>query len=173
MKVAYFGCDLFMQCLDVFRSHGHDIVAIFAAESANNTNQLASFTSDTDSQFITGKPDEQHIEQLEDIGVDCFLRRYYSTVPFSTRYYRRSGIIIGQNLLVATSQILKHSKSCQLKRLTGEGALVSVRALGGKQPALLLRWASILLMTGMETPESTRFGTSNFISNQLAQIFPD
>ena len=82
MKIAYFGCDLFIQCLNVFCSHGHDIVAIFAAESANNTIQLARFAAENDIHFFTEKPDKQQIQQIVDEGVECFFSiEYDSLIP--------------------------------------------------------------------------------------------
>ena len=80
MKIAYFGCDLFMQCLDILRSHGHEIVTIFAAGSANNNNQLTGFAAKHDIQLISEKPDRQKIQQLENIGVELFFSIEYDSL---------------------------------------------------------------------------------------------
>lgn len=77
MKIAYFGSDLFMQCLDVFHTHNHDIVAIFAATQAENNSSIASFAKSNNIQFFTEKPDQQQINKLEKEGVECFFSIEY------------------------------------------------------------------------------------------------
>ena len=52
MKIAYFSSDLFMQCLEVFHEHHHEIVAIFAADSAENCKDIQQYASQKNIQFL-------------------------------------------------------------------------------------------------------------------------
>ena len=78
MKIAYFGCDLFIQCLDILQSHGHDIVAIFVANTDDNITQLSRFSEVNKISLFTEKPDKQQIKQLEADGVECFFSIEYN-----------------------------------------------------------------------------------------------
>jgi len=77
VKIAYFGCDLFIQCLDVFKAHNHDIVAIFAAGNNQQNKNLCEYAATEKISCITDKPTEQHIEMLADMGVECFFSIEY------------------------------------------------------------------------------------------------
>ena len=82
MKIAYFGGDLFMQCLDIFHAHHHEIVAIFAAGSAENCKDIQQYASQHNIQYFTGKPQRTQIQKLEDEGVSCFFSiEYDSLIP--------------------------------------------------------------------------------------------
>lgn len=77
MKIAYFGCDLFIGCLDVFRAHNHDIVAIFVAGNKQENKNICEYAAAEKIQCVTDKPTEQHIKMLEDMGVECFFSIEY------------------------------------------------------------------------------------------------
>lgn len=77
MKVAYFGCDLFIQCLDVFQEHNHDIVAIFTAGNKQQTEKLSEYAANEKIKCISDKPAQQHIQMLENMGVECFFSIEY------------------------------------------------------------------------------------------------
>ncbi|MBT3203033.1 MAG: hypothetical protein HN349_01855 [Gammaproteobacteria bacterium] len=82
MKIAYFSSDLFMQCLEVFHEHHHEIVAIFAADSAENCKDIQQYASQKNIQYFTGKPQKIQIQQLENEGVSCFFSiEYDSLIP--------------------------------------------------------------------------------------------
>ena len=80
MKIAYFGCDLFIQCLDIWRAHDHEIVTILAA--GENNKHIGEYARNNNISYFTGKPDQQKIRQLEHAGVDClFSIEYDCLIP--------------------------------------------------------------------------------------------
>lgn len=82
MKIAYFGCDLFMQCLDVLRSHDHDIAAIFVDEEPGNNKNICAYARENEIPYFTGRPDKQHIQKMERDGVECLYSiEYGSLIP--------------------------------------------------------------------------------------------
>ncbi len=79
MKVAYFGCDLFKHCLDIFVAHDHEIIAIFAASGDKQSSQMINHYADENNiPCFTGKPDKQVIQDLENRGVQCFFSIEYN-----------------------------------------------------------------------------------------------
>ncbi|MBT5229504.1 MAG: hypothetical protein HOM11_04420 [Methylococcales bacterium] len=77
MKVAYFGCDLFMGCLAVFAANKHDVVTIFTAGCQSNNEKLRLYADQKSINCIHEKPTKQHIEALEKSGVECMFSVEY------------------------------------------------------------------------------------------------
>ena len=82
MKVAYFGSDLFMGCLDVFTAHNHEIVAIYTSADKQNNMGISAYAAAQKIPCISDKPTQKHIEALEDEGVEClFSIEYEHLIP--------------------------------------------------------------------------------------------
>jgi len=78
VKLAYFGCDLFMGCLDVFTAHNHDIAAIFTSGNEQEHKNIRAYAASRQILCIADKPTEQHVQMLADKGVDCFFSIEYN-----------------------------------------------------------------------------------------------
>ena len=82
MKIAYFGSDQFLQCLELFSACQHSISAIFATAQDEHNVELGNYARQHNIPFHSGKPDQQQIQQLEDSGIDCFFSiEYDSLIP--------------------------------------------------------------------------------------------
>lgn len=77
MKVAYFGSDMFMGCLDVFKHHGYQIEAIFLSSHTEGNIKIRQYAETNKIRIIAEKPGQDHIQALEDEGVNCFFSVEY------------------------------------------------------------------------------------------------
>ncbi len=89
MKIAYFGFDLFVDCLKTIIDNGHDVVKIFTCkvdgDYENNTKTYAVANSnsiDITDEKVTG----EMIYELENVGCDIMVSAgYYYKIPISKK----------------------------------------------------------------------------------------
>lgn len=77
MKLAYFGGDLFIGCIEVWLAQHHDIVAVFTSASAQDNKKIRAYAASRQIQCIAEKPTKQHIQALVEMGVECFFSIEY------------------------------------------------------------------------------------------------
>lgn len=77
MKIAYFGCDLYMDCIRVLELHGFSISFVFIKPSTPYNEKLVSFAKLRKIPLIVEKPTTAHIELLELEGIECIFSCSY------------------------------------------------------------------------------------------------
>ena len=80
MKIVYFGCDAYMECLDVFLSHDHDILAIFTTGDSRSNKNIIEYAKNKRIQCINKKPTKLHIQMFEAMGANCFYSCEYQYI---------------------------------------------------------------------------------------------
>ncbi len=77
MKIAYFGGDWHLGCIDVFKQNGHDIGHFFIHQEMPYNQNLRDYAQSNEIQVTSVKPDIKHLQQIVDDGIDCFFSVEY------------------------------------------------------------------------------------------------
>ena len=78
MKIAYFGSDWYIGCIDVFIKHGHQISHIFICHNQPYNQQLLQYALKNSLPIINRKPNKADIDALKTQGVNCIFSAEYS-----------------------------------------------------------------------------------------------
>ncbi|SFC38521.1 formyltransferase family protein [Pseudoalteromonas denitrificans] len=78
MKVAYFGNDWHIGCLDVFKQSAHTIGHIFINGEQTFNQVIRQYATDNNIPVTCIKPDEEHIKNLIEQGFECFFSVEYA-----------------------------------------------------------------------------------------------
>jgi len=77
MKIAYFGGDWHMGCLDVFRLCGHQVGHIFVNHEMPYNKNIRDYALSNDIPVTTVKPEKHLLEELVNYGFNCFFSAEY------------------------------------------------------------------------------------------------
>lgn len=87
MQVAYFGCDLYMDCIQILEAHGHFIKFIFVREDTPYNEKLIKFSQMKNIPLVRDKPSAYHMDYLQSHNVDfIFSCKYGWKIPFAERF---------------------------------------------------------------------------------------
>lgn len=82
MKVAYFGGDWFLSCINAWESLGHEVSHVFVAGEEVYNQQLRDWANVSNRPLLTHKPTVGHLQQLQNDDVDClFCVEYPWLIP--------------------------------------------------------------------------------------------
>lgn len=82
MKVAYFGGDWFLSCINAWQSLGHEITHVFVAGEEPYNKQLRQWSNSQQLRLIKDKPTSRHMQELHNDSVDClFCVEYPWLIP--------------------------------------------------------------------------------------------
>ncbi len=77
MKVAFFGGDWYLSCIDVFKRHGHQVVSIFIGDENPYNQKLLKYAHDDGIQISSKRPTREDITSLREQGVECLFSAEY------------------------------------------------------------------------------------------------
>lgn len=78
MKIAYFGADWYIECLDILKKHGHQICHIFICHDRPFNQQLLKYALLNKIPITNTKPTIQDISVLQQQGIDCIFSSEYA-----------------------------------------------------------------------------------------------
>ena len=78
MKIAYFGSDWYIDCLDTFIKHGHQISHIFICHNRPYNQILLKYALHYSLPIINRRPTQDDISGLQSEGVNCIFSAEYS-----------------------------------------------------------------------------------------------
>ncbi len=90
MKVAYFGGDWFLSCINAWQSANHEITHIFTHGEKHYNQQLRQWAIQQGVEVVTTKPGPSDLQKLLNEGVDCLFSIEYpwripcEHLPFKT-----------------------------------------------------------------------------------------
>ena len=77
MKIAYFGGDLHLGCIEVFKLSGHEVGHIFVNHEMPYNKNIRDYALSNDISVTTVKPEKQLLEKLVNYGFNCFFSAEY------------------------------------------------------------------------------------------------
>ena len=77
MNSAYFGGDWYLECLDVFKSHGHTVQHIFVNNEQPYNIKLREYAALNNIPISLEKPSKQQLLVLSNQGIDCIYSSEY------------------------------------------------------------------------------------------------
>ncbi len=89
MKIAYFGYDPLLSCVDVFLKQGHQFAVIYTGENSGYSQKVIQFAQNNHIPLCFGKPNLTEMQTLVEQGVELFFSAEYPCkipVPVELKY---------------------------------------------------------------------------------------
>jgi methionyl-tRNA formyltransferase len=117
LKVAYFGGDWFLNCLEIWQLNGHSISHVFCDGEALYNQQLRHWAKDDNVALTLSKPTQADMQSLINNGVECLFCIEYpwliptENLPFKTVNTHPSLLPIGRGPTPMSWTLLKYPEA--------------------------------------------------------------